>query len=66
MSRGLYFVNAKTNQKIAVNGCERSTNSLDCQPFGDYVLYPEEKLPAIADLRPFMSPVENQLTTRSW
>ena len=66
MPRGLYFVNSQTNQKIPLNGVQRSTDRLDCDPFCNHVKLTEGQLPKVADLRRYMPEVENQLTTRSW
>ena len=66
MPRGIYLVNSKTREKIAVNGCRRSDKQLDCQPFCNYVKYTEDELPRIADLRPYMSQIENQRKTLTW
>ena len=66
MAQGAYFVNTKTDEKFAVNGCQRSSGPLHCEPFCNYVKYSEEQLPETADLRRYMSEIEDQRHTNTW
>jgi len=65
-----FLINRFRNRKFRVNGLIRSTRLPNkqslCQAFSDHVLYTPDQLPPKADLRDYMTPVEDQSQIGSW
>jgi hypothetical protein len=70
MTLKTYLVNQISGQKRRLNGIIRSTRlpSKDQlrQAFRDHMIYSADQLPPKADLRPDMTPVEDQSQIGSW
>jgi hypothetical protein len=65
-----FLINKVNNQRFRINGIVRS-NRLPrkkqlCQAFSQHRLYAAEQLPPKVDLRPDMTPVEDQSQIGSW
>ena len=70
MSTRIYLVNRATAKRYRLNGIH-PTEQLPLEPdlkklFSDYQTSKASILPATVDLRPYMTPVENQSKTACW
>ncbi len=65
-----FLVNETKNKKYRINGALRSTRLPNkaklCQAFSDHLIYSAKQLPRKVDLRPYMTPVEDQSQIGSW
>ncbi len=65
-----FLINRNKNRKFRLNGLLHSTRLPNkqrlCQAFSDHILYSPDQLPSKADLRDYMTPVENQSQIGSW
>ncbi len=65
-----YLINKIKNNKFRLNGVAPSRRLPHkkrlCQTFSQHVLYTPDQLPPKVDLRPYMTPVEDQSQIGSW
>lgn len=70
MTLKTYLANKLSSERFRVNGLIRSNNlprkQRLCQSFRDHIVYRAEQLPPRVDLRPDMTPVEDQSRLGSW
>jgi len=57
--------NRKTLEKYPVNGCIRSTTTIEAVPIENVISEGSEEIPRAVDLRPFMSEIETQWFSNS-
>ena len=70
MSGATYLLNRIESRICRLNGIQQSDNLPNkpqlCQSFSDHVMYSNDQLPPKVDLRPNMTPVEDQSRIGSW
>ncbi len=70
MTLKTYLVNGISGRRYRLNGIRPSTRlphkHLLRQAFGDHMIYSADQLPPKVDLRPGMTPVEDQSQIGSW
>lgn len=66
MSQKHYLINRRTGQRYPINGCIDSNDPVDAIPMDQLIANEPKEVPRAVDLRPYMSPVEAQLTSSSW
>ena len=66
----IYLINKIKNKKFRINGILPSIRLPQkerlCQAFSEHIIYTVDQLPPRVDLRPDMTPVEDQSRIGSW
>ena len=66
----MYLLNRAQSRFFRLNGISQSSNLPAkgelCQSFTDHVVYTPDQLPPKVDLRPNLTPVEDQSQVGSW
>jgi hypothetical protein len=66
MSKQVDLVSSKTGRTYRIGGCKTSGKPSTLPEFSTSAKYMEKELPPSVDLRPFMTPAENQTDSGSW
>ena len=66
MDEQVYLVNPKTGSRFALGGFKPGPRSSTAPKYGSSRKYGSQQLPSSVDLRPGMTPVEDQKLTNSW